>query len=285
MKHLIKPFEDQTFNVAFDPTDLDSAEKAIEIRIPDTFSPKAKKMAEYLKDSSALYLYKNRFVYTDESLNLAGTPDGSGHPCGGPRWVGDSLEALETWMEEGADENDRLGNIPGWNKPQAGQPKKTSELWSVYEKNEGQFTDSYFVRTRAEAECRMKDFIRDNLFELPLETYYGETYLMAASACEHDKFIAQRMEMDGNLEPKGEKLPDVYHLHPLSLIDVCKEAMEAGYHSLYDPTVLVHRNLEEFTEELDPYLDGMDNLYVRFGDVVVRVDGAWQKTTEVYTLV
>ena len=64
-------------------------------------------MAEYLKDSSALYLYKNRFVYTDESLNLTGTPDGSGRLNGGPRWTGDSLEALETWLEEGADENDR----------------------------------------------------------------------------------------------------------------------------------------------------------------------------------
>ena len=284
MKHLIKPFEDQTFNIPFDPSDPDGIGKAIEIRIPDTFSPKAKKMAEYLKDSSALYLYKNRFVYTDESLNLTGTPDGSGRLNGGPRWTGDSLEALETWLEEGADENDREGNIPGWNSSQPKQPKKTVALWSVYEKKDGQILDSYFLRTRTEAVWRMRCFIRENLFELPLETYFGKADLVATDVTEQDKFVAQCMAIKGDLDPKGEKLPDVYHLHPLPLIDVCKEAKEAGYHALYDPNVLVHRQLDEFIEELDPYLGGMDNLYVRFGDVIVRMDGAWQKTTEVYRL-
>ncbi len=42
---------------------------------------------------------------------MYGTPDS---PYGCPRWVGDSLEELEWWLESIADDYDSLGDVPGW---------------------------------------------------------------------------------------------------------------------------------------------------------------------------
>lgn len=287
MKHAIIPFEDQTLNTPIDLTDPDGAKKAIELRFPSTFSAKALKMADYLKDTAFLYLYKTNFVLTDESLHLTGMLDVKGNFCCGPRWVGDSLEELEVWLEQKADECDKASCVPGWIKSTEQEQKQhdTTSLWAVYEKQDGQFTDSYFTRTWVEAENRMKSFIRDNLYELPLETYYGEDELWAMAASEQDKFMARRMEVDSKVDMSGDKLPDIYRLHPLSLIEAFKEAQEAGYHTIYDPNVMLHRKLDEFMEELDPYRDGEDYLYVRFGSVIVQIDEAWKKDACVYQLV
>ena len=71
-----------------------------------------------------LYAYKGQFVVTDESLTL--TPSGDGTveaPIGGPRWVGNSLDELERWLELIADENDASDEeIPGWKYPQSVHP-------------------------------------------------------------------------------------------------------------------------------------------------------------------
>ena len=101
MKHTISPYEDQK-NV---PTCKgESAPTAIEIRFPETFGARAWHMIEELGDTVFLYLYNNRFIVTDELCELES-----------PRWSGESLEALENWLEEQASLKD--AEEPGWEEP------------------------------------------------------------------------------------------------------------------------------------------------------------------------
>lgn len=115
MSHAIMPFADQTLNPPFDGNDPDAASTAVELQIPETFSNRAKRVIRYFDATAFLYQYKGRFVLTDESLYLTSFGDGSpAAPIGFPRWTGDSLEELESWLEDLADEFDQDGEIYGW---------------------------------------------------------------------------------------------------------------------------------------------------------------------------
>ena len=79
------------------PTDAEgpeSASLAIELSYPVGLSEKAKTTLEVLAGTEALYYYMEHFIITDESLELSK-----------PRWEGDTLEAMEKWLEEQADMN------------------------------------------------------------------------------------------------------------------------------------------------------------------------------------
>lgn len=125
MKHRVIPFEKQ-INPGVDRNDPVAAKTAIELQFPRTFSARAWRVIRYMEGTIFLYSYKGKFVTTDESLELTeygyGTKDS---PYGCPRWVGDSLEDLEWWLESVADDNDAMGNIPGWEMPKkaVGHPR------------------------------------------------------------------------------------------------------------------------------------------------------------------
>ena len=74
------------------PSDTDSPESAamaIELDYPANLSEKAIATLKALEGAEALYYYMEHFVITDEGLDLD-------HP----RWEGDTLEAMEKWLEE-----------------------------------------------------------------------------------------------------------------------------------------------------------------------------------------
>ena len=124
MKHKVIPFEKQC-NPGVDRNDPVAAKTAIELQFPGTFSARAWRAIRYMEGALFLYSYKGKFVTTDESLELTEYGDGSeDSPYGCPRWVGDSLEDLEWWLESVADDNDAAGNVPGWETPKksAGHP-------------------------------------------------------------------------------------------------------------------------------------------------------------------
>ena len=128
MKHLIKPFADQTVNPAIDRNDPKAAATAIELEFPKTFSKKAWRVIDYFEGTMFLYSYKGKFVATDESLELTEYGDGSSEaPFGAPRFVCDTLDELEAILEDLADFYDASGDIPGWEivKPPA-SPKLNS---------------------------------------------------------------------------------------------------------------------------------------------------------------
>ena len=126
MKHAVRPYEIQQ-NVAIDRNDPEAAVTAIEIHFPSTFSRKAWKVIRYFDGTIFLFVYKGKFIATDESLYLTEHGDGSHEaPIGLPRWTGDSLEALERWLEAVADEYDQDGEIPGW-KTESHEAEETAE--------------------------------------------------------------------------------------------------------------------------------------------------------------
>ena len=114
MKHRIEPFRNQ-INAGEDRNDPKAAITAIELRFPPTFSERAWKVINYFDGTMFLYVYKGKFVVTDESLDLTEAGDGSAEaPFGAPHWIGESLEDLEKWLLQIADEYDADGDIPGW---------------------------------------------------------------------------------------------------------------------------------------------------------------------------
>ena len=127
MKHRVIPFEKQ-INPGVDRNDPIAAKTAIELQFPKTFSARAWRVIRYMEGAMFLYSYKGKFVATDESLYLTDHGDGSHEaPYGGPRWVGDSLEALEWWLESLVDDYDATGDIPGWetsSEPESTPPKE-----------------------------------------------------------------------------------------------------------------------------------------------------------------
>ena len=115
MKHEAIPYENMFSDVPVDMNDRLGALTAIELKYPETFSEKAWKVIRYMEGAMYLYFYKGKYVATDESLWLTdyGEP-GQGGPIGGPRWIGDTLNEFEAWLEAVADSYDEDGDIPGW---------------------------------------------------------------------------------------------------------------------------------------------------------------------------
>ena len=83
-----------------DRNDPAAAASAVQLSLPENFSAKAWRVWEYFDDTAFLFEYKGQLVVTDESLELTDHGTGSmDSPIGFPRWVGDSWEALEKWLE------------------------------------------------------------------------------------------------------------------------------------------------------------------------------------------
>ena len=104
------PFESLKFNrddisvlyglEAVDMNDPASASSAVNLSLPDAFSEKAHQVWDYFDGTAFLFEYKGQLVVTDESLWLTDWGDGTPEaPMGFPRWVCDSWDDLERWLE------------------------------------------------------------------------------------------------------------------------------------------------------------------------------------------
>lgn len=101
--------------VPIDMNDPESAKTAKLLEFPDTFCARAYDVIRYFEGSMYLFRYKGRYVVTDEALYLTEHGNGTHEaPYGGPRWVGDDLDELESWLEGIAADYDDAGDIPGW---------------------------------------------------------------------------------------------------------------------------------------------------------------------------
>ena len=112
MKHTAIPSALQL--EAIDRSNPEKATTAVHLDWPDTFSDPAMDVVRYLDDTVFLFSYEGMFIVTDEALELTEYGDGcSEAPWGGPRYAGDSLEDVETWLEEVASQfND--SDEPSW---------------------------------------------------------------------------------------------------------------------------------------------------------------------------
>ena len=296
MTHTISPYENQN-NPPTDRNDPVGAATAVEIRFPETFSDRAWKVINYFDDTISLYIYKGKFVATDESLELTEYGDGSAvAPYGGPRWTGDSLEELENWLEAVADDYDKFGDMEGWEvekdkasepissaKPESSKTPKVSKLWVVAEVYKGTVPSLYCVKTREQAEAGMREFIHNYLLDdEPLVCVFSEGYISCEDKDEQYVYTARLTEVNNNLP--NLKVQDPYHLHPLPLYDVCVEALERGFNTIYDSRTLIHTPLNEFAEDIDArnYDDAYG--YVRFGPIIVGLTDAWETEAEIYEL-
>ena len=101
--------------VGYRPTDRNDRENersAVELALPTSFSEKAKACWEYFEGTAFIFDYKGRLVVTDESLYLTEHGNGSREaPFGGPRWICDSWEELESILEKVYDELAEDGEI------------------------------------------------------------------------------------------------------------------------------------------------------------------------------
>ncbi len=196
MKHPVTPFARQV-NPAIDRNDPTAAVTAIELRFPDSFSNKAWRVIRYMEGAMFLYAYKGKFVATDESLELTEYGDGSPEkPFGAPRWTGGSLEELEHWLEQIADEYDAAATIiPGWEKEQPAEripadPKPTNkEEFAMTEKIREQILA---IRNSGEAnmlDTRTVQYIanREGYYELViyLEEHRKEYWNFIMTGSEH----------------------------------------------------------------------------------------------------
>ena len=292
MKHIICPYENQS-NPPTDRNDPVGAANAVEIRVPETFSDRAKKVINYFDDTISLYIYKGKFVATDESLELTEYGDGSTvAPYGGPRWTGDSLEELEKWLEAVADDYDKYGDMEDWEveKDKASEPTKEPEktpgrkpvkLWVIVEMLRGLISSLYCVRTREQAEAEMKGFINDNE---KLICILADEYLSCEDQEQAHTYTARLSEINESLPSPKPPAADPYHLHPLPLYDVCVEAMERGFSTIYDSRTLIHTPLNEFAEDIDARNYDDTYGYVRFGPIIVGLTDAWETQAEIYEL-
>jgi hypothetical protein len=82
-----------------DRNDHEAAATAVALAFPHELSDNAWRMLNYLDGTAFLFAYKGQLVVTDESLDLTECGDGAESPVGGPRWVGDSFQQLEAWLE------------------------------------------------------------------------------------------------------------------------------------------------------------------------------------------
>ena len=84
-----------------DRNDPEAAATAVALAFPHELSDNAWRVLNYLDDTAFLFAYKGQLVVTDEALDLTACGDGTpGTPMGGPRWVGDSFQQLEAWLEQ-----------------------------------------------------------------------------------------------------------------------------------------------------------------------------------------
>lgn len=167
MKHIIRPYEDQR-NTPIDMNDPTAAMTAVEIRFPDSFSDRAKRVIDYLDGTMFLFSYKGRFVVTDESLYLTEHGDGSHEaPYGGPRYSCSTLDGIEKWLEAVADEYDNDGTIPGWELPHK-QEKETPVIFTVEART------FYDALTDALKQGFTTVFCRRTHLHMPLELYIEE---------------------------------------------------------------------------------------------------------------
>ena len=299
MKHIISPYENQQ-NPPTDRNDPVGAATAIEIRFPETFSARAWKVINYFDSTLFLYIYKGKFVATDESLELTEYGDGSAvAPLGGPRWTGDSLEELEHWLEAVADEYDRYGDMAGWEveakdeAPEVEPPKepeksprsKSTKVWVIVEMMRGLVSSLFCVRTQEQAEAEMKEFINNYMLDNEkLVCVFADEYLSCEDQEQTHTFTARLSEVDDKLPNPKPPASDPYHIHPLPLYDVCVEALERGFSTIYDSRTLLHTPLSEFAEDIDArdYDDAYG--YVRFGPIIVGLTDAWETEAEIYEL-
>lgn len=298
MKHIISPYENQS-NPPTDRNDPVGAATAVEIRFPETFSDRAWKVINYFDDTIQLYIYKGKFVATDESLELTEYGDGSAvAPYGGPRWTGDSLEELEKWLESVADDYDKCGDMEGWEveegkasestvptKPEKTPSRKPVKLWVIVEMLRGLISSLYCMRTREQAEAEMKGFINNNMLDNEkLICVFADEYLSCEDQEQAHTFTARLSEINESLPSPKPPAADPYHLHPLPLYDVCVEAMERGFSTIYDSRTLIHRPLNEFAEDIDARNYDDTYGYVRFGSIIVGLTDAWETEAEIYEL-
>jgi hypothetical protein len=82
-----------------DRNDPEAAATAVALAFPHELSDNAWRMLNYLDGTAFLFAYKGQLVVTDESFDLTECGDGAEGPVGGPRWVGDSFQQLEAWLE------------------------------------------------------------------------------------------------------------------------------------------------------------------------------------------
>ena len=297
MKHIIRPYEDQS-DPPIDMNDPIGAFTAIEIRFPESFSKKAWRVIDYFEGAAFLYVYKGKFVVTDESLYLTMHGDGTNEtPFGGPRAVCETIEAVERWLEQVADEYDKDGSIPEWeakgeDKPSEPElPKENpvkpdiSKVWVIAEMFSGLLSDIYCVKSKEQVELCMKEFIHNSMLDHePLTCVFAEEYISCTDAEQKYEFTAKLTNIDETLPTHRTSLTDPYMLHPLPLYDVCVEAMEHGFYTVYDSRTLVHTPLNEFAEAIDAADHDDIYGYVRFGPIIVGLTDAWEKEAEIYEL-
>ena len=141
----------------------------------------------------------------------------------------------------------------------------------------------YCVKTREQAEAGMQEFIHNYLLDdEPLICVFSEGYISCEDKDEQYVFTARLTEVNNN--PLNLKPQDPYHLHPLPLYDVCVEALERGFNTIYDSRTLLHTPLNEFAEDIDArnYDDAYG--YVRFGPIIIGLTDAWETEAEIYEL-
>lgn len=89
-----------TGDTPIDMNNVGNESTAIEYKLPDNFSEKAKKFWAYLEGAAFIFEYESRLVITDESLYLTEYEDGNSNVlCGAPRWIFDSWKELEEMLE------------------------------------------------------------------------------------------------------------------------------------------------------------------------------------------
>ena len=112
MKHIANPAVEQLH--AEDFNNPEHASSAVTLDWPETFSDPAQDVIRYFDGTMFLFLYDSRYVVTDESLALSESSE-PGAPACTPRYVGDSLDAVEGWLEKMAGiANDDPDAFPGW---------------------------------------------------------------------------------------------------------------------------------------------------------------------------
>ena len=96
----------ETYLQPVDYSNLDGeyGKSAIALPWPDNLSKKAWKAVDYFDDTAFLFLYRGKFVITDEALDLTEHGDGKEEPYGGPRAVFERWAEIGPWLEEVADD-------------------------------------------------------------------------------------------------------------------------------------------------------------------------------------
>ena len=113
MKHPTIPISNPKAGI--DLNNPEKAKTAVELEWPETFSTRAKMVIRYLGNTAFLFSYDNSIVMTDETLALDNFGDGTPEsPFRFPRYVDNTLEGVEAWLEEIADQFDSDACIEGW---------------------------------------------------------------------------------------------------------------------------------------------------------------------------